>query len=679
MHHSDPIKSAAYRPDIDGLRAIAIIAVVFYHAGFAGFPGGFVGVDVFFVISGYLITTQLFNEAHATGSVNLRAFYARRVRRLMPAALVVLATTLLLGAIFMPPGSDMQRSLARSALTVAYFGSNFFFFNNTEGYFDDPTFSMPLLHTWSLAIEEQYYLIWPLLMLLLFNVSKSVPAERNMRQRVLWVLGAMLAGSLLLCIGMTPDHPNFSFYLLPTRVWEFALGGMIGIAGSNGYAQLKKSGELLAGAGIALILYSVATLSHNTPFPGRAAILPVAGAAMLIVGMTANPLGWVRSALSARPVVAIGILSYSWYLWHWPLLSIYRIVNLGDQHILGNAVAVILALALAWLTFVLIERPIRMYRRWGFGSVKSTLLIGLGMSLATALFAVSLLGWYKYQKTAEAYRPYVFARADKSPYRKKCSVAQHLPVDLLTRAECVHGPNKNRPDILLWGDSHADHLMPMLIEGLPENTVSQVTMQGCVPIISYEAQAPSTPKSCAGFNQRMLKDIATLQQQGLKGVVISARWPIYLWKQSISRSDSIDSPPPDAHKLAQARAAMQAGFAATLETLQRTGVKVVVVAPTPELVYPAPDCLALREESHCNVPRRLADEYLKDTTQALAEVTARYPNARFVELMDFFCDSETCHARRNGEILYYDDDHLTATAARALGQHLKQQLGWFNE
>ena len=400
ISHSQP-EHRQYRPDIDGLRAIAIISVIAYHAGFPGFSGGFVGVNIFFVISGFLITSLLFNEAAASGRVNLGAFYARRVRRLMPAGLVVVTVTLLLGAIVLPPASSEQLSLARTAIAFAYFGSNFFFFRTTGGYFDAPSFSLPLLHTWSLAVEEQYYLIWPLIMLLVFHISGGQRTEAFMRRRSLWVLGMMLVASLILSIGTTRDHQNFAFFLLPTRIWEFAIGGMVGLAGSAFYARLRRWAEVLAVGGLALIVYSVVALDHGTPFPGWVAVIPVLGSVLLIAGMSADERGGVRRILAVRPMVFIGLLSYSWYLWHWPLLSLFRIYNLGVQDVAANAVIIVLALVLAWLTYVLIENPIRVRRPGPFRSVRPTLFVGLGIALVTVSMGSGLKAWRDYQKTLE--------------------------------------------------------------------------------------------------------------------------------------------------------------------------------------------------------------------------------------------------------------------------------------
>lgn len=684
MNSPTPKTETKYRPDIDGLRAIAILAVVFYHAGFPGFSGGFVGVDVFFVISGFLITTLLFNEAAATGRVNLSAFYARRVRRLMPAGLLVVAVTLLLGGIFMAPVSDDQRSLARSAVTVAFFGSNFFFFNMTNGYFDAPTFKMPLLHTWSLAIEEQYYLIWPLLMLLVFRLSRASHAESPMRKRTLWALGVMLLASLAVCIGTTPAYQNFAYYLLPARVWEFAIGGLAGLAGPAFYARLRWCAEGLAVAGIALIAYSVVALNEGRSFPGWVAILPVLGATLLIAGMTAKEGGFVRGLLASRPMVLIGLLSYSWYLWHWPLLSIYRTYNLGVPDIGGNALVVLLALLLAGLTYVWIERPIRLRRPWLFFTTRSTLFAGAAISVTTVLLAGGLLAWRHHQKSADAYRWTVQAHADKLLFVKECTQTNR-PEGTFPVEKCSHGPDSTHPKVLLWGDSHAHHMLPMLTEAFSEVAVYELTKHGCGPLIVKEsptvepgARLTGYAKVCQEFNQRVLREIPMLKDIGLEGVVVSARWPAHFQQPSIAVVDNPrgEAGLPDPKVMAQVRADVQAELDVTLSILDRSGLRVAVLAPIPQLIYPAPACLASRPPSYCDVARTTIDALLDDATAAITEVVRRHPNVRLIQLLDFFCDAQTCHAVRDGKILYHDDDHLTITGARELGRYLRDDLAW---
>lgn len=584
----------------------------------------------------------------------------------------------------MTPGSDDQRSLARSAMAVAFFGSNFYFFDATNGYFDAPTFGMPLLHTWSLAVEEQYYLIWPLLMLLVFRFSRTSQAESAMRKRLTWTSSIMLLTSLAVCIDTTTRYQNFAFYLLPARVWEFAIGGLAGIAGLSFYARLRCCAEWLAATGFALIVYSVIALNEGTPFPGWASILPVLGATLLIVGMTAEPRGIVRRLLASRPMVLIGLLSYSWYLWHWPLLSIYRAYNLGAIDVSGNAVLVALALGLAGLTYLWIERPIRLRRPWLFSRTRSTLFVGAVICLSTLFLAFGLWAWRHYQKSAPEFRWPAEARADRPFFEKECS-SLVTPEGGLLLDKCSHGPDSKNPKLLLWGDSHAHHMLPMLMEAFPDAATYELTRAGCLPVIDDESRtveqrthAASRSKDCQEFNRRALREIMTLKDKGLEGVVISARWPSHFGHPSyaVAEKPRGATSVPDKKMMAQIRTVVQAELDFTLSALERGGVRAVVLAPTPELVFSAPDCLATRQPSYCDVARTTSDALLNDVTSALGEVVGRYPNARLVQMVDFFCDVQTCHAMRSGKVLYYDDDHLTTAGARELGRFLRDELAW---
>jgi hypothetical protein len=497
-----------------------------------------------------------------------------------------------------------------------------------------------------------------------------------MRRRSLWVLGAMFAASLALSIGTTRDHQSFAFFLLPARIWEFAIGGMVGLAGSAFYARLRRWAEVLAVGGLALIIYSVVALDHSTPFPGWAAIFPVLGSALLIAGMTADEDGFVRRILSFKTMVFIGLLSYSWYLWHWPLLSLYRIYNLGVQDVAANTVIIVLALVLAWLTYVLIENPIRVRRPGPFRSVRPTLFVGLGIILVTMSMGKGLKFWRVYQETQESNQPVLKARYDYSPFRKTCTLDANKPLDDLPFAACIHGSGKGSPKVLLWGDSHADHMMPAFIEAYPDVAVYQLTMAGCPPVIGFELKIPPVSKSCAEFNRQVLRKIDELKKDGLEGVAISARWPIYLWRRAIAVTEEKPVLAGDPQKMAQARTEMQSSFDETLSALERAGLRVLVLAPNPEMIYSPPLCIGLRRGEHCNVPRAVNEALVKDPTEALAEVVSRHPNARLAQVMEFFCDAESCYAMRDGKILYVDADHLSATAARDLGRFLQADLNW---
>jgi peptidoglycan/LPS O-acetylase OafA/YrhL len=677
MKDSSPRTDRKYRPDIDGLRAISIFSVVAYHAGIPGFSGGFVGVDVFFVISGLLITSLLFNEALRSGRVNLGAFYARRVRRLMPAAFVVVALTLSVGAFVFPPASEAQFSLGRSAIAFSYFASNFYFFKVTGGYFEAPSYSMPLLHTWSLAVEEQYYLIWPLIMLLIFRLSHAERSAPAMRVRSLWVLGIMLVASLALCIVTTPNHQTFAFYLLPARVWEFAIGGMLGLAAPAFYSGLRRWADGLAVAGLALIVCSVLFLGRGTPFPGWAATVPVAGSALLIVGMTADEHGLVRRLMASKPMVFIGLLSYSWYLWHWPLLSMYRIYNLGIQSIPANIVLVLIALLLAWLTYVLVENPVRVRRPGPFRLVRPTLFVGLGIAVCTLLMGNGLRAWARFQKDLDENRPLVSARGDYPENWERCLVGVSRQYGDFPLEECISGPDRERPKVVLWGDSHAATLLPTLLRALPNAAVYQLTMAGCPPALGYEAKVPTASEtSCAEFNRRAVKEITELKKKGLEGVVIAARWTMYMRRRSLAVSEHQVLALDDPQELARAYADMRASFDEMLGMLERAGVRVLVVAPNPEMVYPPVQCVGLRRGSYCDVPRSANESFLGAAVSMLAEAVSKHPNARLADLMDFFCDRQTCFAARDGKILYLDENHINAATARDMADFLRPEIDW---
>jgi hypothetical protein len=422
----------------------------------------------------------------------------------------------------------------------------------------------------------------------------------------------------------------------------------------------------------------VAFFDHGTVFPGWAAMIPVFGSALLIAGTTSDEQGVVRRLLASKPMVVVGLLSYSWYLWHWPLLSVYRVRNLGVQDIPANAMLILVALLLAWATYVWIENPIRVRRPGPFRSIRPTLMVGLGIALVTFLMGTGLRLWVGHQKHRDAYRDVQMALGDHSPYQKKCNVSSTRPVTELRGDACVFGSEAGQAKVLLWGDSHADHLMPMLTGALPAVGVYQLTMTGCVPVPGYEMVAPTALEICADFNRRVLDRILELKTKGLQGVVISARWPAHLWHPSISVAEHQPSPPSAQRpaKMAEVRAALQASLGNLLDLLERNGLRVLVVAPTPELVYSAPMCLGFGKGALCNVPRPLNDNLLADPTAALAEVVSRHPNARLAQVADFFCDKEVCFAARDGKILYVDDDHITATTSRDLGHFLQADLDW---
>src|SRR6185312_11924597 len=311
-----PRSDTNYRADIDGVRAVAIIGVVGFHVGLPGFAGGFVGVDIFFVISGFLITTLLLNELRHRGSIDLLTFFARRARRLLPAFFLVLATTLLLGFFFLVPVDGEQRGLADSAVAAALYVSNWHFTWVGGGYFDAPSNLYPLLHTWSLAVEEQFYLIWPLMLL-----GASWAALR-WRFTLPQLVAAILVAVILASSSFTwwaaesgEQAARLAFFALASRAWELGIGAALALA----LPALRQShswfGTFLTAAGLIAIVAAITTFRDGIAFPGAAALVPTLGTAAVIAGGWLAPQAPVMQLLSLRPLVTIGLLSYSWYLW----------------------------------------------------------------------------------------------------------------------------------------------------------------------------------------------------------------------------------------------------------------------------------------------------------------------------------------------------------------------------
>lgn len=301
------VRTIAYEPHIDGIRAIAVIAVVLYHCELAIVSGGFVGVDIFFVISGYLVTKILVREHNSTGRLDLTRFYARRMKRLFPAAFLMMAIVLLLGALSLEAAVGEVQDLSKSVLSAMVFQANHYFLATTD-YFSAAAVEVPLLHMWSLSVEEQFYLVWPALLIAWTNCR--TPFVRRVS------IGLLVVTSFTLSVWLTAKHPSAAFHLVPSRAWEFGAGAVVGVASMGKYTLRSSTALFLTLTGLALIFSSVIGYDHATVFPGVAAIPPVLGTAALIEGLRHRPESLVGTVLANRGVVQVGLLSYGWYLWH---------------------------------------------------------------------------------------------------------------------------------------------------------------------------------------------------------------------------------------------------------------------------------------------------------------------------------------------------------------------------
>jgi peptidoglycan/LPS O-acetylase OafA/YrhL len=450
-----------HRADIDGLRAIAVVAVVLFHAGVSQVSGGFVGVDIFFVISGYLITSLLLGEI-AEGRFSLAGFYERRIRRIFPALFAVLAFCMAVATILFLP-RELQ-NFDQSLLATTFFVSNIYFYSTT-GYFAAQPDSLPLLHTWSLSIEEQFYIVFPLLLSLAIGFGRRV---------WVWLIAALFLLSLAASIWVTNVDADAAFYLAPMRVWELMLGALLA-ARLLPRIEAQALRELLAIAGVALIAYAVFCFTPATPFPGSAALIPCLGAALVIYAGEDDGTSIAAKALSLWPLVFVGLISYSLYLWHWPLLVFARYWTITPLSGWQSAAIVIASFVLAALSWRYVEQPFRgkrpaIPRRILLASAATAMSVAVAFGLATAS-----TGW------PTRFSPEILAAVHSDAH----SVANdRMRATCKTQRckDCVLGAPAP-PTYAVWGDSHAAVLAPA-IAAVAERHGTSVQLHlhtGCPP------------------------------------------------------------------------------------------------------------------------------------------------------------------------------------------------------
>lgn len=653
-----------YRSDIEGLRAVAILLVVAVHAGVAWIPGGFVGVDVFYVLSGYLITGLLVQETSATGHLGFANFYARRLRRLLPALLLMLAVTCVLAKLVMPPTELPDQ--ASNAAAAALWLSNFQFAFWNMDYFAPSSDTALFLHTWSLGVEEQFYLVWPLLVVLAMGAWKSATHPPS-TARLKWLFGGIFIFSFALSLYWTHSSPLFAFYLMPSRAWQFALGAVVFLAvGSPAFrvhsplvrsVWLRISGWL----GLAMILLAAWFIHRTTPYPGAWALLPTVGAALVLAaGANDATLGAGR-LLSWRPMQALGRVSYSWYLWHWPILLLGATV-LDMSNGWNRLLLVVVSLAIAAISYHLFETPIRHYRKL-VAKPRWAVVAALAVMLVAELL---LRGW---QTNAQelvktpALAPFVAARTDEAVIYGKGCFASYAS----TRVQiCTFGDPKARHTMVLMGDSKAAHWFPAYwqIFDKPGWRILVVTKSAC-PMVHARYVAPPLRREyteCAHWRRDALRTIAALRPD----VVVLSEGIAYPFtkKQWIG------------------------GTRRVLETLARNTRQIYLMRPTPKLPFNGRTCpeprgrlyAALVSKSHCT--SKAYTRHFDDVGQWLKQAAAPFQNVQFVDMTNSLCPDGVCHSQLDGRLVFSDaGGHMTATFARGLAPALAQALGskrWFS-
>ncbi len=692
------ISTSKHLPEIDGLRAVAVLAVVLYHANVPGFSAGYLGVDIFFVISGYLITGLLHHEGQSTGRIDFRAFYARRFRRLLPALAVVLAATLFAAWFILFP-AELPR-LGKAATAVVLMFSNLHFMQYSGGYFDPSVDVMPLLHTWSLSVEEQFYFAWPLLLVGCFALARKyrLNADRLLSSTL---LVAILASFIYWLFSLS-HNPNAAFYLMPARTWELALGGLINFLPGAARHQRQPSAPVRTLSTVALAII-VATLC--LPFdPDQYAVLlypaaVVATTALIYAIHCHSSSTLVQALLKNKLAIYIGLVSYSFYLWHWPLLSLSRAYYLGERLLLRDVALVLLSLLLAFASYRLVETPIRRKHPWPFSSDKTTLKAALAIILAIIALAHEVKEWGK-ERNTEINREIQSKNERRGQDRPPMNIpACEEPRDgqtLAPRENCLRGPDQAPIQLVVWGDSHAGHLEGLLYP-MAEAQHQRYLMRSfgsCPPLTDATPIKGSTLQMpCARRNQLILEEIRELAGKGLKTVVLGGRWNSYLalpetnpaaitsyalvdqWQEALSSGHSlkVGSAPFD-H--AGSLLTLEKGLRRTLEALSGMGLQVLLIAPVPEPYFNAPHCLYRKSEPDCRFARQRVDERRADTLQALHKAIAGLPQVHYIDLIEHFCDAHACRVKNGDVSIYRDTDHLTLDMGYSLSQQLGQELLW---
>ncbi len=612
----------AYRPDIDGLRAVSILAVLGYHAAPEVITGGYVGVDIFFVISGFLITRIILGEIDAQ-TFSLRNFYRRRIRRIFPALIVTLSATWLAGWFLLLP--DAFARLGAATLAGTAFVANLYQLSQIS-YFAPDAADNPLLHLWSLGIEEQFYIAWPLLLMWL-------GARGNRR----WWIRALALLSFATSLVIFLDLRDWTFYSPIPRAWELLAGAVLAhrahVAG-DAFSAPSARAELFSRAGIVMVGVSIFAFNHATPFPGPTALLPVLGAALLI----ASPGARVNQLLLAnRPMVAIGLISYPLYLWHWPLLSFLHIIRNGEPTALELAGAVVAAFVLAWATYTFVEQPIR------HGRVRA-------LQLATTLAAVGIAGFvtmlgngFVTRFPAEIREIAALPSHDNSGFRPPCFRQQDdgKPLD----PSCIEGGDA--PLVFVWGDSTAAALYPGL-EALQKDhavRLGRATFAGCPPILGI---AHDVPAFCATANARIMTEIAALRPQA---VLLHAMW---------GSTNDIDR------------------LRATVAQLRAAGVqRIVLVGPVPVWKRGLPDTLVNVYRFRHTLPERLAEGVSGEEVDAVMAAFAAQDNIIYASPWRALCDSDGCLTRIGPaarDVIIWDKVHLTNAGATFVTRALANEL-----
>jgi peptidoglycan/LPS O-acetylase OafA/YrhL len=643
-----------YRSEIDGLRAIAVLPVIIYHAGLAICPGGFVGVDVFFVISGYLITSILALEMDA-GRYSVLGFYERRIRRLFPALVGLLIVCTVISTLLMMP-QDLKE-YGQSAFATALSASNIYFWLKV-GYFESSAVSRPLLHTWSLGVEDQFYVVFPIVLMGAARLFK------NCWRRVIDLL---LVASLVFSAFEVRSHPESAFYLLPSRMWELLLGSWLATRPWAPGPRWRR--EALAAVGLALILFAVCCFSDAVPFPGLAALVPCVGALLVI---QSSPGTATAKILSWRPLVWIGLISYSLYLYHWPLIVYAKYVLMVRPDVYGEIALPLccLAVGLAYLSYRYIESPFR--RGAALGSRRSLFVAtasAMGLVVCFGLGAEATAGFP--QRLPPDIRAIALGATDTKLGRDRCD---SLPAaDVLAGKACPVGRSGTALRFAVFGDSFGEAVLPGIDAAAQQRGERGVALvhSGCYPLLGVTGvnSNPGERDACRSFVDASMRYID--MTPSIEKIVLVGRWTSAAegsrFGAGVEKGWFIVDGLSAAPGYDENRAVFARAIERTVAAL--AGRDVYVVADIPEQSFNVPRVEALCRYLGLRCPRGVTRAVFDRRQQAVRNIlAASAEKLRFhiIDLGEKLCSASECRAMSNGIPLYSDDNHLSRAGALSI-------------
>ncbi len=615
-----------YRAEIDGLRALAVIPVILFHAGFDWYSGGFVGVDVFFVISGYLITTIIISEM-AEDKFSIVNFYERRARRILPALFFVMAACLPFAWLLLAPSE--LKDFGQSLVAVSTFSSNILFWTES-GYFSANSELKPLIHTWSLAVEEQYYIIFPIFLMFTWRLG------------IKWIL-ILLSIFFFVSLGVAQwgafNMPDASFFLLPTRGWELLVGVFAAFyLKYNTHLKSQSLNQVLSLIGFGMIVYSIIAFDKTTPFPSLYALIPTIGTGLLI--LCAVPKTFIHMILSLKPIVGVGLISYSAYLWHQPLLAFARHSAMGEVSDIILISLCSASLMLAWFSWRYVEKPFRSKGKVSFRRLFTSCGLTLSLFIGLGLY-IHVKDGFKTRINSDV----DLATIMPSPLRNECHT-KDLPCKYF----------KERIEWATFGDSHVVELTYALANNLSKYDVGveHNSYTGCQPSIS------NTLSKCHIWEKQTLERL--VESQTIKNIVVSYRLANYLFGESEGVYPSLPFEGTD-----KDRESIWNDLITIFTKLSESGKKVYFVVQVPEL----PDnveSLAFHNNLETNIRLKgVTRAWWDQRNMFVSERLGNLPkNVIIVDTTDLFCDPNWCYASNSDGFLYIDDHHLSVYGATTI-------------